>query len=151
MFSGLNMRLDAITPLTRSLMLALAFGATLACSSNSDNEVGGTAGNYTLSRINGFPPPLTVAPGDGHTYVVQSGSVTLDANNTYSGSIDGTRDGVAFEFFRDAGGWTQSGSTITFDSVDPAVPNYSGQLSGSTLTSSQVIQGFAVSLTFRRN
>lgn len=146
-----EMRFDAIRPLLRALVLVLACGATLACSSNNDDPVSGTPGSYTLTRINGFPPPLTVAPGDGRTYVVQTGSVTLDANNTYSGSIDGTRDGAAFAFFTDAGNWTQSGSSITFDSSNPAVPNYTGQLSGGTLTSSQVIQGFAVSLTFRRD
>lgn len=146
-----EMRIDAIGRLARPLLLVLACVATLGCSSNSDDPVSGTPGNYTLTGMNGFPPPVTVAPGDGRTYVIQTGSVTLQTNNSYSGSIDGTRDGAALNFFADAGTWAQSGNVITFDSSNPAVPNYTGQLSGSTLTSSQVIQGFAVSLTFRRN
>lgn len=123
----------------------------LSAACSNDDETSGVPGTYELSRINGFPPPLTVAPGDGHTYVVQEGFVTLAAGNTYTGEISGTRDGVAFIFFEDAGSWTQSGSQITFNSDDPAVPDYTAQANGSTLVGSQTIQSATVSVTFLKN
>lgn len=120
----------------------------LATACSNDDETNSVPGIYELTRINGLAPPLTVSPGDGHTYVVTEGFVALDTDNTYGGEIMGTRDGVIFSFFEDAGVWTQSGNQITFNSDDPAVPDYAAQVNGSTLVGSQTIQGVSVSVTF---
>jgi hypothetical protein len=128
--------------------VALACTALTAASCGDDDEDFTVAGNYELTGVaTSAAPGIFVNPtgqtftcGTGQTCEFQSGSLTLNTNNTFSLSVQGlqratgaaTGTGTQVSFVTSAaqtGTWAQSGNSITFTPSAAAVGAFTGTLS----------------------
>jgi hypothetical protein len=122
---------------------ALAFAALVstlaACGSDNNGTTGPSdvSGTYSLATINGDPLPFTVPNNPDHTIIIQSATVTLGSDNSYSIGGTGTSDGGDPEqVVADAGTYTLSGSTVTFTSSTHSLLVYTATATSTTLTES---------------
>lgn len=127
----------------------LAFAASLAtlAACGSDNKgttgPGDVTGTYALVSIDGESLPYTVPNNPDHTIVIQSGSVTLNSDHSYSIGGTGTSDGGSPEqVIADAGTYSLSGSTVTFTSTAHTPLTYTATATSTKLTET-VPGGFA--------
>ncbi|HJR63398.1 MAG TPA: hypothetical protein VJ803_06820 [Gemmatimonadaceae bacterium] len=90
-------------------------------------------GVYVLTSINGFPLPFTV-PGTNPNVVVESGEITIAANGSYDGSVEGETGGAPEVLFADAGSTAESGMTVSFTSTTSPGLMYSGTRNGDILS-----------------
>jgi hypothetical protein len=125
----------------RLLVLAMALATTLTAASCSDSTgpAGSLAGTYSLSSINGVTPPVIVSggPSTGFTEEVIGGSIVLDTQGNYTGTIR-YRDTYTNQqptVFDDTiyGYWTLSGSQLTLTDSATGI-QYFGTVSGNTIT-----------------
>lgn len=127
----------------RAVTLALCALALAACGGGdkSTGPGGSIAGTYTMQTVNGSAPPVTIFQVGTDKVEVTGGSVTMNADNTFSGvtSIRETSGGEALpvETFTCTGTYTRSGSAVTFTEpeTDDCGGSYPGTWSnGNTLT-----------------
>jgi hypothetical protein len=125
----------------RLLVLAMALATTLTAAGCSDSTgpAGSLAGTYSLSSINGVTPPVIVSggPSTGFTEEVIGGSIVLDTQGNYTGTIR-YRDTYTNQqptVFDDTiyGYWTLSGSQLTLTDSATGI-QYFGTVSGNTIT-----------------
>lgn len=120
--------------------------ATLAaCGSDKKSVTGPTdvVGTYSLATIDGSPLPYTVPNNPTNTIVIQSGTVTLGSDNSYTIGGTGTSDGGdPQQVVADAGTYAFSGSTVTFTSTSHPGLIYTATATTTTLTET-VPGGFA--------
>lgn len=124
--------------LRRAAALALvASVATLAaCGSDNNGSTGpgDVSGTYALATVDGDPLPYTVPNNPEHTIVVQSATITLGSDHSYTVTGTGTSDGGdSQQVLADAGTYTLSGSTVTFTST-----SHSGAIYTATATSTKL-------------
>ena len=125
----------------RLLVLAMALTATLTAvgCSDSTGPAGSLAGTYSLNSINGVTPPVIVSggPSTGFTKEVIGGSIVLDAQGNYTGTIRyrDTYSGQQPTVFDDTiyGYWTLSGNQLTLTESATGI-QYFGTVSGSSIT-----------------
>jgi hypothetical protein len=86
-------------------------------------------GTYALASIDGDALPASIGAGTQDARTVTAGSMTLNANNTFSFSETSSAGTDAV-----SGTWTLSGSTITFDPSEPGDTNATAVVSGNTLS-----------------
>jgi len=119
-----------------ALTFALAVATLAAC--GSDKKVTGptdVAGTYSLSTVDGNSLPFTVPNNPNHTVVVQSATMTLGADHSYTLSGTGTSDGgPSTQVVADAGTYAFSGSTVTFTSTTYTGLIYAGTATTTTIT-----------------
>ena len=109
------MRLERIA---RALSIAWVVLA-VACSSNdgTGTDIGGSAsGTYALQSVNGsLPATLSAFGGTGGTDVISAGVFTLNANGTWTLTLNASSSGRGAVPTRDCcytGTWIQSGNSI---------------------------------------
>jgi len=130
--------------LLSALALSVALVGATACGDDDDDGGGGTAGTYALRTVDGQPVPITVSGA-----VVQSGSMTLNANNTYALRVLLTSGGQNVNW-TDDGDWTQNGSGLTFTS-DTFGDSFAGNLAGGAMTVQyEFTTGVTTVLVFRK-
>ena len=121
-----------------ALAFAVVVATLAACSSSKSTVTGPTSvvGSYSLATVNGNSLPFTVPNNPSHTIVVQSATVTLNSDHSYTLSGTGTSDGGdPQQVVADAGTYAFSGSTVTFTSTaHPTV--YAATVTTTTLTES---------------
>ena len=131
-----------------SIALAAAVVATSACGKDDKSPTGNngtTVGTYTLDKVDGGNLPAMLFAGDvdveGETVNVtislMSGSMTLAANNTFTGSL-AVRFAIVgapaqTETVPVTGTYAVSGNTITLTSSDPEDPQLIGTISNGQL------------------
>ncbi|HEY2895937.1 MAG TPA: hypothetical protein VGJ12_02275, partial [Gemmatimonadaceae bacterium] len=94
--------------------------ATLAACGSAKKVTGPTdvVGTYSLSTVDGSSLPFAVPNNPNHAIVVQSATMTLGADHSYTLSGTGTSDGgPSTQVVADAGTYAFSGSTVTFTST----------------------------------
>jgi hypothetical protein len=120
--------------------------ATLAaCGADKKTTTGPTdvVGTYSLVTIDGSPLPYTVPNNPDNTIIIQSGTVTLNSDNSYTIGGTGTSDGGDPQaVIADAGTYAFSGSTVTFTSSSHPGLIYTATATTTTLTET-VPGGFA--------
>jgi uncharacterized lipoprotein NlpE involved in copper resistance len=123
----------------RLLVLAMALATTLTAAGCSDSTGPGDslAGTYSLRTVNNTQVPVTVISGGGYSLEVLSGSIALDAQGNYTGTVRyrETDVGQAPVQYDDTiyGYWTLSGNTLTLTDSQTG-DQYFGTVSGSTIT-----------------
>jgi len=96
------------------------------CDSTDTTSPEGVAGTYTLVSVNGQNLPATTQDG-----TITAGSLTINANNTFSFSE--TRTGQAAQVA--SGTWSVSGSTYTFHPTSAGDnEDATGTINGNTAT-----------------
>lgn len=131
-----------------TIALAVAVATLAACGSSKKTVTGPTSvvGTYSLATIDGSPLPFTVPNNPSHTIVVQSGTATLNADNSYSLGGTGTSDGGdPQQVVADVGTYVFSGSTVTFTST--AHPGGVYAATATTTTLSESVPGAIVGST----
>jgi hypothetical protein len=138
-FRELNMQgfnLSSRSRVVRPAATLVAVVAILAACSIAKKSVTGptnVAGTYSLVTVDGSALPYTVPNNPNHTVVIQSATVTLGSDQSYT--IGGTADGGSPEqVIADAGTYTFSGSTVTFTSSTYSGLIYAGRATTSTIT-----------------
>jgi hypothetical protein len=123
----------------RLLVLATILATTLTAAGCSDttNPANSLAGTYTLRTVNNVQVPVTVSASPGFTSEVLAGSIELDAQGNYIGTITyrDTYSGQQPTVYNDTiiGYWSLSGNQLTLvDSQTGA--QYFATVSGSTIT-----------------
>lgn len=120
-----------------ALTLAAVVATLAACGGDKKSPTGPTnvAGTYSLATIDGNPLPFTVPNNPHHTVVVQSATMTLGSDHSYTLAGTGTSDGGAStQVVADAGTYAFSGSTVTFTSTTYPGLIYSGTATSSAIT-----------------
>lgn len=133
---NLSSRSRVVRPIV-ALAFAAAVATLAACGSDNNNGTGPTdvTGTYSVSTIDGNSLPYTVPNNPDHTIVVQSGTVTLGSDHSYTIGGSGTSDGGATQqVLADAGTYSVSGSTVTFTSTTHSGGIYTATATSSTLT-----------------
>jgi len=107
-----------------------------ACGSDSTGpHNANVAGTYNLTTVNGAGLPFTVPHTGDHTEIVQSATITLTSDSTYTvlvtGTVDNAEPGV---LGTDAGHYAVSGSQVTFTSTIIESGHYTAIVNGTTLT-----------------
>ena len=103
---------------------------------DSTAPAGSVAGTWTLKTINGFSVPFVSPQSGGNTIELTSDIITATATGTFTQMtvVKTTTGGqVTIDSIPDAGSYTISGHTVTFDFTSDA-PTGSGILDGNTLT-----------------
>jgi hypothetical protein len=117
--------------------MALTTTLTAAGCSDSTGPGASLAGTYALRSVNGVTPPVTVIATTGYTLDVLAGSIVLDAQGNYTGTIRyrETYSGSAPTQYDDTivGYWTLSGNQLTLVDTQAAT-SYYATVSGSTIT-----------------
>jgi hypothetical protein len=132
----LSSRSRVLRPVT-ALALAAVVATLAACGSDNNNSTGPTdvSGTYSLSTIDGSSLPFTVPDNPDHTIVVQSGTITLGSDHSYTVTGTGTSDGGdSQQVLADAGTYSLSGSTVTFTSTSHSGTIYTATATSTTLT-----------------
>lgn len=122
----------------RRLLATLALTSALVGCGDDDGPSGSAsiAGNYVLQSIDGDPVPSTIIQLPDYLLEVTQGSLTVNANNTWSASVtfreddDGT---ITVETDTDGGTYTRTNNSVSFTSTQGGV-DAAGSISGSTLT-----------------
>jgi len=133
----LSSRSRVVRPVA-TLAFAALVSTLAACGSDNNGTTGPTdvSGTYSLATVNGNSLPFTVPHNPSHTVVVQSATVTLGSDHSYTIGGTGTSDGGDPEqVIADAGTYTLSGSTVTFTSS-----SHSGLIYTATATSSMLTE-----------
>ena len=112
-------------PLLAALLVSLPLAS---CGGSTD--LANLAQTWTLQTVHDSTLPYTV-PSASHDIVINSAIATLRADNTYSVTFTGTRDGVVGSVGSDAGNWSITSSTFVFHSA-PLNTDYIAALVGST-------------------
>jgi hypothetical protein len=140
-FRELNMQgfnLSSRSRVVRPAATLVAVVAILAACSIAKKSVTGptnVAGTYSLVTVDGSALPYTVPNNPNHTVVIQSATVTLGSDQSYTIGGTGTSDGGSPEqVIADAGTYTFSGSTVTFTSSTYSGLIYAGRATTSTIT-----------------
>jgi len=126
-----------VVHLVTALALAAVVATLAACGSDNTGVTGPTdvSGTYSLASVDGNALPFTVPNNPNHTVVVQSATVTLGTDHSYTIGGTGTSDGGDPEqVIADAGTYTLSGSTVTFTSSTHATLIYTATATSTTLT-----------------
>jgi len=116
---------------------AAALATLAACGSSNNGTTGPTdvTGTYALGSIDGQSLPYTVPNNPDHTIIIQSGTVSLNSDHSYSIGGTGTSDGGSPEqVIADAGTYSLSGSTVTFTSTANSPLVYTATATSTTLT-----------------
>jgi hypothetical protein len=125
-------------PSARAARIAIAAAAVVllgACGSDSTGPSNANvAGTYELSTVDGSSLPFTVPNTGDNTEIVQSATITLTSDSTYTAVASGTENGESTSIIADEGSYRVSGSQVTFTSSVIVGGNYTGTVSGSTLT-----------------
>jgi hypothetical protein len=119
----------------RTLLAVCAVLLALGCG-DSTAPAGSVAGTWNLKTVNGFSVPFVSPQGGGSTVELTSDVITATASGTFTQMtvVKTTTGGqVTIDSIPDAGTYTISGHTVTFDFTSDA-PTGSGDLDGSTLT-----------------
>ena len=131
-----------------AVALAFAVVSTSACGKDDKNPIGNnntTVGTYALDKVDGGALPITVFHDDVDVdgelinlkIEVTAGSMTLSANNTFTGSmaLRLTVPGAPAqtETAPVSGTYTVSGNTITLTSSDEEDPAVVGTISNGAL------------------
>lgn len=138
------------SPRLVAVTLALASATAL---SGCDVFGGGHTGTYTLKTVNGKSLPAVLIEVTGsYKLEITGGSVTLNEDNTFSGSIsfretEGTTITTSTE--RDQGTYSKSGNLITFNSPGTG-SSFTGTLSGGTLTVTEEEDNITIVLVFEK-
>jgi hypothetical protein len=123
---------------TVAALVFVAMVATLAaCGSDKKGVTGPTdvTGTYSLVTIDGHALPYTVPNNPDHTIVIQSATVVLNSDHSYTIGGTGTSDGGDPEqVVADAGTYAFSGSTVTFTSNTFTSLVYTATATSTTLT-----------------
>jgi len=121
----------------RFAITALSAGAIVllgACGSDSTGPShANVAGSYSLTSVDGSNLPFTV-PNTQQEEIVQSASITLNSDSSYSATASGTVSGESSNIITDAGHYSVSGNQVTFTSSLIQGGVYTGTASGSSLT-----------------
>jgi hypothetical protein len=140
----------------RKLLMAGLALSLLACDDDDDEPAGpedSVAGTYALISISSQNVPTTVFQDATTQIEVLSGSLTLTATNTWTGSINTrtTTSGVPLEETLTASGtFTVSGNTITFTDASD-LSTFTATRTGDTLTATlEVIAGTSAPVVFER-
>ena len=140
-------------PRLRHLLVALVPVAALACGDDDGTGPGGgVAGTYTIVQVNDDrTAPFTVFEGTeqgiSYRFEIVSGTLTLRGGGEYTSvgtsrlTFNGQSGGN--ETSSQSGGYTVSGSTVTFDPAgnDPDEPTYTATYADGALTLSQTEEG----------
>lgn len=127
------------------LAFAAALATLAACGSDKKGTTGpkDVTGTYALTTIDGQSLPYTVPNNPDNDIVIQSGTVTLNSDHSYSIGGTGTSDGGSpQQVIADAGTYSLSGSTVTFTSTAHSPLTYTGTATSNSLTET-VPGGFA--------
>ncbi len=131
--------------MNRLATVLAATALTLGCGDDAFSP-SGVAGTYTLRSANGISLPATVDFGGGEIVTVNSGSVTLNENGTWTSTITAT-DTEGTETETSSGTFTLiEPNTVRFTEVgDPDV--FTAVIDGNRIT---VIVDGVVSLVFEK-
>jgi hypothetical protein len=108
------------------------FGACGSDSTGPSNK--NVEGTYSLTTVDGSSLPFTIPNTGDNTEIVQSATLTLTGDSTYTASASGTENGDPTNIITDAGHYSVSGSQVTFTSALIEGGNYTGTASGTTIT-----------------
>jgi hypothetical protein len=131
--------------------ISFAVVAATACGGDSTGTKDNVNGTYTLRSAANHTLPAIIfqnqvsvqgQPAD-LTITVNSGSVTLNSNGTFTGTMNLRLDVVTAGGSQTqtgdnpiAGTYTQSGGTITFHPTDQSIATFTAQYSSGTLSGS---------------
>jgi len=132
------MHMKMRTASARALRFAIA-AATVAmlaaCGSDSTGPRNtNVSGTYALTTVDGSSLPFTIPNTGDNTEIVNNATVTLNSDSSYTAVANGTENGADATIITDAGHYSVSGSQVTFTSSVIQGGNYTGSVSGSTLT-----------------
>ena len=120
---------------TRIAIAAAAVALLGACGSDSTGPRNtNVSGTYALTTVDGSSLPFTIPNTGDNTVIVENATVTLNADSSYTAVASGTENGDPATIITDAGHYSVSGSQVTFTSSVIQGGNYTGTVSGSTLT-----------------
>jgi hypothetical protein len=132
-----------------TLALVLLFAA---CSEFTGADTTDHVGVYSISSVNGAALPFTLSDDGTETVEVLQGTVTLNADRTFTDNTQFrvTTDGVESTPQQQVQGqYLRSKSSVTFEGYDGSF--YTGQLDGSTLTIMRVTaSGANLEVTYTR-
>jgi hypothetical protein len=122
----------------RAARIAIAAAAVAllgACGSDSTGPKNSNVqGTYALTTVDGSSLPFTIPNTGANTEVVENATVTLTSDSTYTAVANGTANNEPTTIITDQGHYSVSGSQVTFTSTVIQGGNYTGSVSGSTLT-----------------
>jgi len=132
------MHMKMRTSSARALRFAIA-AATVAmlaaCGSDSTGPRNtNVSGTYALTTVDGSSLPFTIPNTGDNTEIVNNATVTLNSDSSYTAVANGTENGEDATIITDTGHYSVSGSQVTFTSSVIQGGNYTGSVSGSTLT-----------------
>ena len=139
--------------LLRAFPAVLFLTATLiGCGGDDSNAPSAShVGTYTLSTVGGSPLPVTIAAGSDQV-VIQSGRITLNANNSFTEetTVQATIGGFipVVQTVECSGSYQLSGTSITLTGLSGDYcegGSETGTLSGNTLT--VTLEGFSAVFT----
>jgi hypothetical protein len=132
----MHMKIRTSSARATRFAIAVATVAMLAaCGSDSTgprNTNG--SGTYALTTVDGSSLPFTIPNTGDNTEIVNNATVTLNSDSSYTAVANGTENGADATIITDAGHYSVSGSQVTFTSSVIQGGNYTGSVSGSTLT-----------------
>jgi hypothetical protein len=126
----------------RSPMIAACCFAVFAagCGGDSDSTTAPTNefGHYTLLTVNGQALPYSIPQTASGSVVIQTAGVDLSAGSSkpqYTAGVVGLVNGQGpTQIVADQGGYTLTGTTVTFTSAIAAGVSYVGTISGAAMT-----------------
>jgi len=132
------MHMKMTTSSARALRFAIA-AATVAmlaaCGSDSTGPRNpNVSGTYTLTTVDGSSLPFTIPHTGDNIEIVDNATVALNSDSTYTAVANGTENCDSTTIITDTGHYSVSGSQVTFTSSVIQGGNYTGSVSGSTLT-----------------
>jgi hypothetical protein len=132
------MHMKMSIPSARAVRVAIAAAAIAllgACGSDSTGpHNANVAGGYGLRTVDGASLPFTVPNTGDNTVIVQSASITLSSDSTYTAVASGTENGEPTSIITDAGSYSVSGSQVTFTSTVIQGGHYTGNVTSTSLT-----------------
>ena len=135
---GFNLSSRSRAVRSAAALALVALVATLAaCGSDKKSTTGPSdvTGTYSLATIDGNTLPFTVPNVPDHTIIIQSGSIVLNSDHSYTVGGAGTSDGGdPQQVIADAGTYAVSGSTVTFTSTAHPPAIYHATATSTTLT-----------------
>ncbi len=120
-----------------ALVFVALTAALAACGSAKKTTTGPTdvTGTYSLATVDGNTLPYTVPNVPDHTIIVQSGTIILNSDHSYTVGGTGTSDGgEPQQVIADAGTYSLSGSNLTFTSSAHPPAVYTATATSTTLT-----------------
>jgi hypothetical protein len=124
--------------------LAVVVATLAACGSDKNTSTGPSdvTGTYTLVSVDGSPLPYAVPNNPEHAIVVQSATLTLGSDHSYTVTGTGTSDGGdSQQVLADAGTYSvgsssgsASGTPVTFTSTTHSGAIYTATATSTTLS-----------------